>query len=207
MNFLRKYNVTLDLSTAGSLRIRIPIRKAGSNDFAVGADWTPAAGDVKLSKNGAAQANIGTLPTYSEGSWEFTLTGTELSARLVEVRIVDSATKAVDDEGFNVETFGHASAMFADNYITAINNLSTAQVNAEVVDALATDTYAEPTTVPAATSSLSDKIAYLFTRLRNKREQTSSAETIYQDDGSTVLATASKADDNTTFTKGEDTTA
>ena len=119
MNFLRKYNVTLDLSTAGSLRIRIPIRKAGANDFAVGADWSPAAGDVKVSKDGGAQANIGTLPTYSNGSWEFTLTGTELSARLVEVRIVDSATKAVDDEGFNIETFGHASAMFADDFIVA----------------------------------------------------------------------------------------
>jgi hypothetical protein len=91
--------------------------------------------------------------------------------------------------------------------ISALNDLSAAEVNAEVVDALATDTYAEPTSVPAATSSLKDKIGYLFTRVRNKREQTSSTETIYQDDAATVLATASKADDGTTLTKGEDTTA
>lgn len=126
MLFLRKYNVTLDLATAGSLRIRFPIRKAGSADFATGSDWTPATGDVKVSKDGGAQANIGTLPTYSNGSWEFILTGTELSARLTEVHVVDSATKAVDDEAFNVETFGNASAMFAGDYTDAVRRGMTA---------------------------------------------------------------------------------
>jgi hypothetical protein len=116
MLFLRKYNVTLDLATAGSERIRIPIRKAGSADFATGSDWTPVAGDVKVGKDGAATAFIGTLPTYSNGSWEFTLSAAELSAKIVEVRIVDAATKAVDDEGFNVETFGNASAMWVTDY-------------------------------------------------------------------------------------------
>jgi hypothetical protein len=105
--YLRRYNVTLDLATAGSMRIRVPIRKAGSADFAAGGDWTPSAGDA---------ANIGTLPSYSNGRWEFTLSGAELSARTVDVTIVDSAAKAVDDEAFTVETYGHAAAMYPTVY-------------------------------------------------------------------------------------------
>lgn len=130
MLFLRKYNVTLDASTAGSLKIRIPIRKAGSADFATGSDWTPASGDVKVSKDGGTAANIGTLPSYSQGRWEFILSGTELSAKVIDVTIVDSATKAIDDEAFNVETFGHASAMFAGDYVDSVRGGMTALPNA-----------------------------------------------------------------------------
>jgi hypothetical protein len=130
VNFIRKYNVALDLTTAGSLRIRIPIRKAGSADFAASGDWTPATGDVKVSKDGGAQASITALPSYSNGSWEFTLSAAELSARQIEVRVVDAATKAVDDEGFNVETFGNASAMFPTDYVDAVRLGLTALPNA-----------------------------------------------------------------------------
>lgn len=108
MVFRRKYNVTL----SGAQLIRIPMTKAGSTDFAINTDWTPAAGDVKVSKDGGATANIGTLPSYNNGAWEFVLSGTELSAKNILVTIVDSATKAVDDNAFIVETYGHASAMW-----------------------------------------------------------------------------------------------
>lgn len=90
--------------------------------------------------------------------------------------------------------------------IAALNNLSAAQVNAEVVDALATDTYAEPASVPAATSSLKDKINWVFKLMRNKREQTADTETVYADDGTTPVATSSKSDDATTLTRGKWTT-
>lgn len=106
--FLRKYNTLL----AGGTLIRIPMVKAGSNDFAVTADWTAAVADVQVSKDGGAAANIGTAPTYANGSWLFTLTAAELSAKTITVTIVDSATKAVEDQFFSVETFGHASAMY-----------------------------------------------------------------------------------------------
>ena len=82
--------------------------------------------------------------------------------------------------------------------------LSAAQVNAEVVDALATDTYAEPgQEVPAATSSLANKINYLFKAWRNKVEQTATVLSIYDDAGTTVDQKATVSDDTTTATKGE----
>jgi hypothetical protein len=114
--YLRKYATTLDATTAGSVKVRASIRKAGSADFAAGGDWTPATGDVKVSIDGGSQANIGTLPAYSNGAWEFVLSNTELTGKSVKVTTVDSATKAVDDDAFVVETFGHASAMYPTLY-------------------------------------------------------------------------------------------
>jgi hypothetical protein len=114
--YLRKYATTLDATTAGSVKVRASIRKAGSADFAAGGDWTPATGDVKVSIDGGSQANIGTLPAYSNGAWEFVLSNTELTGKSIKVNTVDSATKAVDDDAFVVETFGHASAMYPTLY-------------------------------------------------------------------------------------------
>jgi hypothetical protein len=112
MIFSRKYNA----ATVAATHIRIPIIKRGVVDYAVSADWTPATGDVKISKDGAAAANITTLPTavaMGNGAyWEFQLSASELSCKSLVVTVSDSATKAVEDQAFLVETFGNASAMY-----------------------------------------------------------------------------------------------
>jgi hypothetical protein len=88
--------------------------------------------------------------------------------------------------------------------ISALNNLSAAQVNAEVVDALATDTYAEPGQgAPAATTSLSAKINYIYKFLRNKVTTTATTASVYDDAGTTVDHKSTISDDATTFTRGE----
>lgn len=113
MPFLRKYNTLL---VAGTTAIRIPIIKRAVVDFAVGADWTPAAGDVKVLVDNAAAANITNLPTaIASGNtavWEFVITAAELTCKQLVVTISDSATKAIEDQSFIVETFGNASAMY-----------------------------------------------------------------------------------------------
>lgn len=112
MIFQRKYGVLL----AGATLITIPIIKRGVVDFAVGADWTPAAGDVKVSIDGGAAANITNLPTAvvmgNTAYWAFVLTAAELTGKSIMVTIADAATKAVEDQAFLVETCGHASAMY-----------------------------------------------------------------------------------------------
>lgn len=96
----RDYGVGLTDSTA----IYIPILKAGETDFAVGADWTPVAGDVKVIKDGGASTNIGTLPVYvADKGWKFILSTAELTSKFLEVRIVDSPVKAIQDQYFLVE--------------------------------------------------------------------------------------------------------
>lgn len=82
-----------------------------------------------------------------------------------------------------------------------------AQVNAQVLDVLNTDTFAEPGQgAPAATASIIAKIGYLYKFLRNKIETTSSLITIYNDDGTTAGQKSTISDDGTTTTRGEFTT-
>lgn len=106
MAFLSKYGV--------ARHIYIPMVKRGVVDHAVGADWTPSAGDVKISKDGGAAANVTNLPSAiamgNSALWDFSITATELQAAQVVITIADSATKAVEDSAFEVETYGNASA-------------------------------------------------------------------------------------------------
>lgn len=87
-----------------ALTFEVPIIKAGARDFAASGDWTPAAGDVKISKDGGAFANITTLPTALGNHWQFSLSATEMEAKRIVVQVVDSATKAVEDQAILVST-------------------------------------------------------------------------------------------------------
>jgi hypothetical protein len=102
--YFRQYGV--------AAKIRVSMTKRSVVDFAVNADWTPATGDVKVSKDGGAIANITTLPTCitSSGMWEFSLSATEMQAAEVTITVIDSATKAVEDKYISVISFGGNSA-------------------------------------------------------------------------------------------------
>ena len=117
MPFQRKYGTLL---VTGTTSIRIPIIKRAAVDFALGADWTPAAGDVKVFVDAAAVANITNLPTaIASGNgafWEFILTAAELTCKQLLVVVSDAATKSVEDQSFIVETYGNASAMYVTDF-------------------------------------------------------------------------------------------
>ena len=87
--------------------------------------------------------------------------------------------------------------------IAALNNISTSDVNAQVLDVLATDTFAEPASIPAATATLEDKISFLYTLARNKFTQTSTTQTLRNDADSADIGTSTHSDDGTTYTRGE----
>ena len=79
-----------------------------------------------------------------------------------------------------------------------------AQVNAEVVDALAVDTYPEPGLgTPPATASLATKIGYSYKGQRNKKEQTETEFRLFGDDGITVHHKAPVTDAAGVTTIGE----
>lgn len=61
----------------------------------------------------------------------------------------------------------------------------------------------ELSAVPGVTGTVKDALNWVFTLARNKRTQTATTETVLKDDGSTTLATSTKSDDGTTFTRGE----
>jgi hypothetical protein len=110
--FTRRYATDL----AAGTYIALPIVKRGVVDFAVGADWTPVAGDVKITKDNGTAGNITTLPTAiaagNTAFWYFSLTAAELTCKQVMVTVADAATKAIEDTAFIVETFGDSSAMY-----------------------------------------------------------------------------------------------
>lgn len=86
----------------------------------------------------------------------------------------------------------------------ALNNLSAAQVNAEVVDGLNGDVYAEPPQgAPLATATLAAKIGYLYKAFRNRLTQNATTLRIYNDAGAVVDQRAPVSDDGVTYTRGE----
>ena len=117
---------------------------------------------------------------------------------------VGSVTGAV---GSVTGAVGSVTGNVGGNVVGSVGSLAAqakADVNAEVVDGLATDTYAEPGQgAPGATVSLKDKIGFLYKAWRNKADQTSTLYQLYADNTTTVDQKATVSDDATTFTKGE----
>ena len=82
--------------------------------------------------------------------------------------------------------------------------LNAADLNAEVVDALNTDTYAEPgQEAPGASVPITTKIGYLYKAWRNRSTQINSQYDLYNDDATTVDHKASFSDDGVTADTGE----
>lgn len=137
---------------------------------------------------------------------------TEIQSGLASQSSVDTLTSYVDTEIAAIKAktdnlpSDPADQSLVEAAITAATSpLATpAQVNAQVLDVLTTDTFAELSAPPAATSSLKDKITWLFMYARNKVTQTALARTLYRDDTTTVAGTSATSDNGTTFTKGED---
>jgi len=133
-------------------------------------------------------------------------TGYSLAAdqSAVTIGTVSTLTGHTAQTGDNYTRLGAPAGASVSADIAALNDLSAADVNAQVVDALATDTYAEPGQgAPGATLSLAAKINYLYKNWRNKKTQTSTAWTLFADDTTTADQKSTVSDDGTTATKGE----
>jgi len=77
-------------------------------------------------------------------------------------------------------------------------------VNAEVLDVLNTDTFAEPgQEAPAATTTLVNKISYIYKFMRNQIWTTATAIDVYNDAADTVDQKSTISHDGTTFKRGE----
>lgn len=83
-------------------------------------------------------------------------------------------------------------------------SLTAAQVNAQVVDVIRTDTVSELAAVPAASPNLHSMIQFVYMESRNKRTSTATASTINDDAGS-AIGTSVDSDVAGTFTRGKHT--
>lgn len=87
---------------------------------------------------------------------------------------------------------------------TSVFAVTSSQAKQAMVEALGTDTYAELAAVPAATSSLKDKLNWLFALARNKQTVTSAGvQTLRNDADSGSIGSSTVSDSGTTLTRGE----
>jgi len=165
---------------------------------------------LTAAKFGAGAIDSNAIATDAIGSAEISAAAVSKIQSGLSVLDAAAVRTAIGLASANLDTQLAAIAGYIDteiasiiSSIAALNNLSTTQVKAQIVAALNTDTYAEPSSVPAATATLVAKIGFLMALARNKITQTGSTQTLYADDGSTTVATAAVSDDGTTATRGE----
>lgn len=137
MSLIRKYNT--------ATTIYFPLIKVGVMDFALAADYTHSAGDVKISKDGGAAATATNAPSAitmgNTAMWSLALTSTEMAAKSVLITIGDAATKAVEDQMIIIETYGEGngeidSQHFADTLLKRDMSSVTGEASRSFLNAL-----------------------------------------------------------------------
>jgi hypothetical protein len=181
----------------------LPISDAGGLDMdailADTADMQPKLGTITDLGGGATiGANLVDIEAQTD---DIGAAGAGLTAITGLVSGLSAAIAAVNAKTTNLPA-DPADASDVAASIAALNDLSAAEVNAEVVDALATDTYAEPTGVPGATVALSTKLGYLYMALRNAVTVTATKKQ-FLDDGGAAEWEKDLSDDGTTYTESE----
>jgi hypothetical protein len=112
--------------------------------------------------------------------------------------LVTSLTTAQADLDIITGSDGVTLATVQTLYIPA----TAAIVNAQMVDALNVDTYAEPSSIPSSTSSIVDKVGMIFALSTNRFTQTASLATIRNSANSADIGTGTVSDDGTTAIRG-----
>jgi len=154
--------------------------------------------DTEATRTDAAAILVDTEAAIGERST--LLTDTEailVDTETIGTVITDTEALLVDTEAIIVDTESLNDTKIPDT-------ISLANINAEMVDVLFTDTDAEPAQgAPGATISLADKIGFLYKAWRNRSNQTATTYQLFNDDASTVDHKATVSDDATTAEKGE----
>jgi hypothetical protein len=130
--FYRKF------ATSSQQGVNIPLIKRASIDFVGSADYQPGSGDVRVCVDNGSPTNINSLPVFSYqgsgGFWRFAFTNSEYSGKKIDVTLTDAASKAVEDQMFSIETYGHASAMYQADWSapylpTVVNSIAANALN------------------------------------------------------------------------------
>lgn len=208
---------TTDTGTLGVIKIQVAatgavpvwetheVVSATYFDFVAGtanaqADVIAISGDTAAADNaesffdGTGYAGTGnTIPTVT------TLTGhtAQTGDSYARLGAPAGASVSADVAAVKVETNSLDGTKIPDT-------ISLANINAQVVDTLDTDTLTLPgQEAPTNTPTMREALGWLYKTFRNKKEQTATTWSLYDDAGSTVDAKATVADDGTTASKAE----
>lgn len=159
-----------------------------------------------LLPNGGALSSLATASALSTAQTDITtLLGRLTATRAGLLDELDPATagKMAAEVDILISRLTALRAAALDNLDATVSSRATpAQVNAEVVDGLRTDTGTEVSAVPAAAAPLAAQIQFLFQALRNAVEVTSTTKKMHNDAGS-VVATKALSDNGTTYAEGK----
>lgn len=159
-----------------------------------------------------------TPATANVTQWNSTNVSAPATAGIPDVNVKNIDNDAASASG--TVTFPNATLASTTNItagtITTVTNLTNAatagdltaamkaSVNAEVLDVLNVDTFAQPgQATPAATTSIRLMLNYLYKAWRNRTTQTASQYSLYNDDAVTVDQKGAFSDDGTTADRGE----
>lgn len=204
----------------------IGFRAAGLNDLLVDSAFSATRGLAGTALPDAAADAAGGLPVSDTGGLDLDVQiGTDIDAILVDTTEIGAAGAGLTAVPWNAAWDAEVQSECADALtvydpptkaemdgvhattdaaIAALNDLDGAAVNAEVVDALNVDTYAEPgQAAPAATASIVAKLGYLYKMWRNKKMQDATTFELYNDAGAVVDQKATISDDGTDYTHGK----
>lgn len=172
-------NLELDYDGTGYNKSNSTIGTCTTNTDMRGTDSAPTAAAIRseIDSNSTQLAAIVADTNELQGDW----------ANGGRLDLLIDAIKAVTD---NIPASG------------ALNNLSAADVNAQVLDVLNTDTFAELSSVPAATTTLTNMIRWLYSTASNEINQTATTQTLRNRADSASIGTSTVSDDGTTFVRG-----
>lgn len=102
-----------------------------------------------------------------------------------------------------VYRFDVPDSVIATGVRSAVVMLRGATNMAPVVLELQLDELADPQVVPPANANVDEKISWLYALARNRITQTSTTQTLYQDDGTSTAATSATSDNAGTFERAE----
>lgn len=179
-------------------RIDASIGAAQANTLTASALAADAVAEIADGVWDEARAGHVTAGTFGEGvaSVQGNVTGSVGSVATGGITAASIATDAIDADAI--------AASAVTEIQSGLSTLTAAEVNAEIVDALSVDTYAEPGLgAPPATATLVQKIGYLYKAWRNRTTQTATTYTLYGDDATTAHQATTVSDDGTTFDRGE----
>ncbi len=165
-----------------------------------------SSGQVTVSSNND-KTGYGLSAAAVQAIWD-ALTSALTTANSIGKRLADNIDAAISSRStYAGGAVASVTGNVGGNVTGSVGSLAAqakADVNAEVVDALNVDTYAEPgQEAPGATISLAAKIGYLYKAFRNRKTQTATTMSLFADDGTTVDQKATVSDDGSTFDHGE----
>jgi hypothetical protein len=155
--------------------------------------------------NGGTAASTDDLVEWGSFYWNGTARIDRLSGVVVQSLLANVITAAA------IQNDAITALKLADGAITSAKIADTALTHAKIADdaregirdSVWAKAMTELTTIPAVTASIFDAIRWCFTRLRNKRTQNTTTETLMRDDGTTPLATSTTTDTGGVFTAGK----